>query len=76
MRNIKVRDILRALRRAGCCAVRTRGSHQIWRTPGGRSFPVVVSHPGSPASRTVLSSILRTLRAENIKLSFDRNGGE
>ena len=68
MRNFKVRKVIKALRAVGCVPVRTRGSHQSWRTPGGAGLVIVVNHLGASVSRTVLSSVRRVLRAEGLTL--------
>jgi predicted RNA binding protein YcfA (HicA-like mRNA interferase family) len=67
-RNYKVRALLHDLRRHGCWPQRTKGSHQVWSTPGGVSFPVVVNHPGNDVTPRVLASVRRVLRAEGLEL--------
>lgn len=65
-----VRDVLAELRRLGCEPVRTNGSHQVWRTPSGKTVPVVVNHVSAGASRNVLGTLRRVLRAEGLEFAL------
>jgi predicted RNA binding protein YcfA (HicA-like mRNA interferase family) len=58
VRYLSYRDLARRLEKiAGCTAVRQgKGSHEIWRTPTGRSFPVP-RHPGDVARGTLAKII-------------------
>jgi predicted RNA binding protein YcfA (HicA-like mRNA interferase family) len=68
-RRIKIRELTRRLTRLGCRPLPTHGgSHQKWVTPGGRSFPIVIDHPGADVTRTVLTSVRRVLRREGLAL--------
>lgn len=74
-RRFRVRDLVGALLRHGCRPLRTRGSHQRWATPNGATFGLVVNHPGSDVSNTILASVRRTLRAEGIELASTSGTG-
>lgn len=63
---MKVRDLVRYLSDHGCQPVRQNGSHQIWLLPNGKTIPVVINHLNAEASRNVMGSIRRELRAAGI----------
>lgn len=66
---MKVRDLMRALRALGCTPVRRKGSHETWKTPGGKgTMTLTVHHPEHTASPVVLASVRRALATENLKL--------
>lgn len=66
MKPPKVRDFIAGLRQAGCQPLRVTGSHQIWRTPRGSTFPIVVNHQNDDMSRLVMSKVERVLKSEGI----------
>lgn len=66
---MKVRKLLLALRSAGCAPLRQKGSHQVWRTPGGAVFTLVVNHPGVEVPRYALVVVRRALEAEGLSLA-------
>lgn len=72
---IRVADLMRYLRELGCQPIRTRGSHQIWRTPRGQSFALVVNHLGHDVSRIVLAVVRRTLAREGLEIDPCQRGG-
>ena len=65
---MKTKKLLRRLASLGCEAVRQKGSHQTWRTPGGRPFTLVVNHPGVEVQRSALRMIVALLAAEGLRL--------
>jgi predicted RNA binding protein YcfA (HicA-like mRNA interferase family) len=58
-RVVKVRDVLSALRDQGARPLRTRGSHQIWRTESGVTVVVVVNHKNDNCSPIILANVKR-----------------
>lgn len=67
---MKIRDLIKRLKELNCVPLRTKGSHQTWRTPGGTgTFVLTVNHPEVPAADVVLSKIKRALKNEGIKLN-------
>ena len=66
---ILVRDLVAALRALGCRPARTtRSSHEVWGTPGGATFPIVVNHRSTAVGLRVLATARRVLRAEGLEL--------
>jgi predicted RNA binding protein YcfA (HicA-like mRNA interferase family) len=63
---MKVRSLLGLLRRLGCRIERTRGSHQIWKTPKGTPLTVVVNHANDEVTPAVLGSVRRALRRDGL----------
>lgn len=69
MRRVRsVRKLIRKLRALGCRPARTKGSHQIWLTPGGRHMTVVVNHESADVTPAVLTSVRRVLCREGLLL--------
>jgi len=65
---LKVRDLQKKLVDLGCKRERD-GKHHVWRTPGGKTFPLAETHGRSEqVSQAVLSRIKLWLRQEGIKL--------
>ena len=62
------RELIRVVRERGCEPLRTRGSHQVWTTPKGRRFGLVVNHLHAEVSRCVLRSARIALAAEGLDL--------
>lgn len=62
-----VRELRQALTDLGCRRRRmTPGSHEVWETPSGRAFVLVVNHLAAPVSRGVLQQVRRLLAREGI----------
>jgi len=59
MRNLKVRDLLRILRRRGCQQLRQRGSHRIWECEGCKT--TIPGDDGETIPTGTLKSIERDL---------------
>ena len=59
---MKIRELQRILRDAGCSAVRISGTHEVWRTSNGASLPPIPIHPGHDVSVGVRTMVLRALR--------------
>lgn len=59
MRNLKVRDLVRILRKRGCHQVRQRGSHRIWAC--GICKTTVAGDDGETIPTGTLKSIQRDL---------------
>lgn len=67
---MKVRSVIRLLRRCGCYRVRQgRGSHEVWRTPGGRRITLVTNHANNDLSPVILRNTLRTLAQEGFDVA-------
>lgn len=64
-RHPDTRTLIRELRRRGWRAVRTRGSHQTWRSPEGRTLVLTVHHLSRPAGSEVLAAFRRAMREED-----------
>lgn len=56
------RDARALLRSRGAYPARTKGSHQTWRLPDGRSFVVVCNHLGADMSVRLRAQLRRLLR--------------
>lgn len=65
----KVRELIHALRRQGCAPIRQKGSHEIWKTPTGGTFTIVVNHPNDVVSRCVLKNVSQVV-GESLLASF------
>jgi len=65
---VRVRRLRKRLRNLGCRPLRTRGSHEVWSTPGGARLVVVCNHLGRDASKPVLASCRRALFLEGLDL--------
>lgn len=65
---MKVRDLQSVLRDLGCEVVGMEGSHQKWRTLGGKIFTIVANHRNDPVSRCVVTSVAQALETEGIDL--------
>lgn len=59
-----IRELLAELRDAGGVPVRTRGSHQQWRLPGGSQVTVPVNHRSANASPVVEKSVRAAIAEE------------
>lgn len=59
VRNLRVRDLLRILRRHGCLQLRQRGSHRIWAC--GRCMTTIPGSDGETIPTGTLKSIERDL---------------
>lgn len=60
MRNLKVRDLLRMLKKLGCQELRQKGSHRIWQC--GKCKTTVAGDDGETIPTGTLSKILRDLK--------------
>lgn len=68
-RHPKVRDLLRVLRAKGCMPTRQGAtSHEIWLTPGGRTFSINTKHQNDEVTIAVLKVVRRTLWIEGIEI--------
>ncbi len=65
-RRPKLRHLLQELRTLGFRPERTRGSHQVWSTPGGAHLTLVVNHANCDVTPIVLASVRRALRREGM----------
>lgn len=63
---MSVHDVQTWLRSLGCVPVRRKGSHEWWRTPSGRGFPLVANRRGQDVSYVVLATVRRVLRNEGL----------
>jgi predicted RNA binding protein YcfA (HicA-like mRNA interferase family) len=59
VRNLKVRDVLRILRKRGCVELRQRGSHRIWQC--GKCKTTIPGSDGETIPTGTLKSIERDL---------------
>ncbi|MGE0328296.1 MAG: type II toxin-antitoxin system HicA family toxin [Polyangiaceae bacterium] len=53
------RDLRQCLRKLGAEPVRTRGSHEMWRFPGGDMFVVVRNHLDEQVPKNILARFRR-----------------
>ncbi len=63
---MKVRELVQEIRRAGCVPVSKRGSHQKWRTPQGQMVILKVNHLDDDVSHVVLNNTRKTLKKEGL----------
>jgi predicted RNA binding protein YcfA (HicA-like mRNA interferase family) len=59
VRNLKVRDLLRILRKQGCLELRQRGSHRIWQC--GKCKTTIPGSDGETIPTGTMKSIERDL---------------
>jgi predicted RNA binding protein YcfA (HicA-like mRNA interferase family) len=60
MKALKWKDIIKELRARGWTPVRSKGSHQQWKSPDGKqTFTTVINHTGKDASPNVVRNFNR-----------------
>jgi len=63
----KYREDRRALRDAGWVHVRTKGDHEQWRSPDGRSVVTVAGRDGKDVPAGTLKSIRQSTGLEHLR---------
>lgn len=70
MSGLRRKDLCAHLRAIGCAPARWKGSHEIWRTPAGRSLVVPQGsgrRGGDVLSSGVMLTVRRVLREEGLR---------
>lgn len=62
---VKVRDLVKALERAGWCHVRTSGDHRVFRNPDGH-ITVVSGNLGDDVRPGTLRAVLRQTGSKGV----------
>lgn len=63
----KFREVRRALRRAGWELVRTKGDHEQWKSPDGRTVVTVAGQNGKDVPVGTLKSIRQSTGLEDLR---------
>lgn len=63
---MKVRDLIQHLRQGGAVPARTKGSHGVWKFPGGGTLSIVVNHMNDDVSPIIMKKARRLFAAAGL----------